>query len=72
MTALYITIATFVGLVAGISIGIKGRKVRDNTIAALEQDLTIKRNVLKSLNEENVKLRKRLKKKDYDTDDRDN
>lgn len=69
MTALYITIAAFVGFAVGIAAGYKFGNKR---VAELKKEVTIQRNVVKSLDEDNIKLRKRLKKKGYDTDDRDN
>jgi hypothetical protein len=63
ITELYIAVAAILGIIVGMGIGIKGRKERDNTIAALEQDLQIKRNVCESQNETISRLRKKLDKR---------
>lgn len=63
MAELYIAVSAVLGLIVGLGIGIKGRVERDERIKELENELTVQRNVVKSLNEDNVVLRKRLKKK---------
>jgi hypothetical protein len=65
---LYIAVSAVLGLIVGLGIGIKGIKERDERIKELENELTISRNVVKSLNEDNVKLRKARKKNGGETD----
>ena len=59
---LTITLAIVLGLAIGLLIGRNARLERDERIKELESELTIQRNVVKALNENNVKLRKRMKK----------
>lgn len=63
MTELYIAVSAVLGLIVGLGIGIKGRVERDERIKRLEEELAVTRNVIKSLNEDNVKLRKAKKTK---------
>jgi len=48
------------GLFVGIIISRKEIRKRDERIAELEEELKVSRNVIKSLNGDNVKLRKKL------------
>lgn len=57
-----ITIAGVIGLAAGMLIDRNARRERDERIKELEQEVITQRNVVKSLNEDNVKLRKQNKK----------
>lgn len=59
---LAIALAIVLGLAIGLLIGRNARRERDERIKELESELTIQRNVVKALNEDNVKLRKRMKK----------
>ena len=59
---LSIAIGIVLGLAIGLLIGRNARRERDERIKELESELTIQRNVVKALNEDNVKLRKRMKK----------
>ena len=68
MTELYIAVSAVLGLIVGLGIGIKGRVERDERIKRLEEELTIRRNVVKSRNEDNVKLRKERKNAKTKTD----
>lgn len=63
ITELYIAVAAILGIIVGMGIGIKGRKERDNTIAALEHELNVKRNVCESQNATISRLRKKLEKR---------
>lgn len=60
---LTIAIAGIIGLFIGLMIDRNARRERDERIKALENEVTVQRNVVKALNEDNVKLRRRLKKK---------
>ena len=60
-TELYLVIGIILGLAVGLLIGRNARRERDERIKELESELTIQRNVVKALNEDNVKLRKRMK-----------
>lgn len=62
-TQLTIAIAGIIGLIIGLLIDRNARRERDERIKALENEVTVQRNVVKALNEDNVKLRRRLKKK---------
>lgn len=68
MTDLYTTIGILLGLVVGLLIGHKGRKERDERIAELEKEITVKQNVVESQNGTISRLRKKLKKKGNDAD----
>lgn len=59
---LTIAISIILGLAVGLLIGRNARHERDERIKELESELTTQRNVVKALNEDNVKLRKRIKK----------
>ena len=59
---LTIAISIILGLAVGLLIDRNARRERDERIRQLESELTIQRNVVKALNEDNVKLRKRMKK----------
>jgi hypothetical protein len=50
-----------VGLLIGLGIDRNARRDRDERISELERELTTQRNIVKSLDEDNVKLRRRLK-----------
>lgn len=69
---LAIAIAGIIGLIVGLAIGRQGRKERDARISELEQELTTIRNVYEAQNDTINRLRKKLKKKGYETDDCDN
>lgn len=76
---LTIAVAGLLGLIVGLSIGRNGRKERDKRISELEQriselenELIVKQNVAEALNSTIQRLRKKLKKKGYETDDCDN
>lgn len=69
---LAIVIAGILGLVVGLQINKTGIKERDARISELEKELTVKQNVADSLNATVQRLRKKLKKKGYETDDSDN
>lgn len=71
-TQLTIIIAGIVGIIVGLAIGRQGRKERDARIGKLEQELTTIRNVCEAQNDTINRLRKKLKKKGYETDDCDN
>ena len=58
---LAIAIGIIIGLAVGLLIDRNARKERDDKIAELEGELKVSRNVVKSLNEDNVKLRKARK-----------
>jgi len=67
-----IAIAGIIGLLVGLQINKTGIKERDARISELEKELTVKQNVADSLNATVQRLRKKLKKKGYETDDSDN
>ena len=69
---LTIAMAGIIGLIVGLAIGRQGRKERDARIGKLEQELTTIRNVAEAQNDTINRLRKKLKKKGYETDDCDN
>lgn len=69
---LAIAIGIIVGLCVGLLIDRNARKERDRRIAELEKELTVKQNVAEALNDTVQRLRKKLKKKGYETDDSDN
>jgi hypothetical protein len=50
-----------VGLLIGLAVDRNARLDRDERISDLERELTTQRNIVKSLDEDNVKLRRRLK-----------
>lgn len=60
-TELALAIGIIIGLAVGLLIDRNARKERDDKIAELEGELKASRNVVKSLNEDNVKLRKARK-----------
>lgn len=57
---LSIAIGVILGLFVGLVIGRFEIRKRDERIAELEEELKVSRNVIKSLNGDNVKLRKKL------------
>lgn len=69
---LAIAISGLVGLFIGLAIGKNGRKERDQRITELEKELTTIRNVCDAQNDTINRMRKKIKKKGYDTDDCDN
>lgn len=69
---LAIMIGGVVGMIIGIIISDKGREERDERIKELEGELTVKQNVIESQNDTIIRLRKKIKKKGYETDDCDN
>jgi len=58
---LYIASGMAVGLLIGLAVDRNARLDRDERISDLERELTTQRNIVKSLDEDNVKLRRRLK-----------
>ena len=72
MTELALAIGIIIGLAVGLLIDRNARKERDDKIASLEKELTVKQNVAESLNATVQRLRNKLKKKGYEADDRDN
>ena len=60
-TELALAIGIIIGLAVGLLIDRNARRERDEKIAELEGELKVSRNVVKSLNEDNVKLRKARK-----------
>ena len=69
---LALAIGIIIGLAVGLLIDRNARKERDDKIASLEKELTVKQNVAESLNATVQRLRNKLKKKGYEADDRDN
>lgn len=63
MNDLYIAIGILLGLVVGLLIGHKGRKERDERIAELEKEITVKQNVVEAQNGTISRLRKKIDKK---------
>lgn len=63
ITELYIAVAAILGIIVGMGIGLKGRKERDERIAALEHELNVKRNVCDLQNATISRLRRKLEKK---------
>lgn len=72
MTELALAIGIIIGLAVGLLIDRNARHERDDKIASLEKELTMKQNVAESLNATVQRLRNKLKKKGYEADDRDN
>lgn len=66
-TELYLVIGIILGLAVGLLIDRNARKERDERIAKLEKELNVKQNVAESLNATVQRLRKKLKKKGYET-----
>lgn len=58
---LALALGIIIGLAVGLLIDRNARHERDEKIAELEWELKVSRNVVKSLNEDNVKLRKAKK-----------
>jgi len=58
---LALALGCIIGLAVGLLIDRNARRERDEKIAELEGELNVSRNVVKSLNEDNVKLRKARK-----------
>lgn len=69
---LTIAVAGLLGLIVGLAIGRNGRHERDKRIAELEGELAVKQNVCEAQNDTIQRLRKKLKKKGYETGDSDN
>jgi len=67
-TELVLAIGIIIGLAVGLLIDRNARRERDEKIAELEGGLNVNRNVVKSLNEDNVRLIKRLSKNEQKTD----
>ena len=59
---LYITASMLLGFMVGMWINRTAIRERDQRIDELEKEITTQRNVVKSLNEDNVNLRKRMKR----------
>lgn len=67
-TQLTIAIAGIIGLCIGLMIDRNARKERDERISELEQELIVKQNVCEAQNDTINRLKKKLKKKGYETD----
>lgn len=67
-----ITISAIIGLCIGLYANRKGIKERDERIAELEHEITVKQNVVESQNATIGRLRKIAKKKGYDAGVEDN
>lgn len=68
---LAILIAGLIGIWVGVAIERATHKERDKRLGELEKELNIQRNVVKALNEDNVRLRKRLNKKNNHYDNKE-
>lgn len=60
-TEIFIAVSAVLGLIVGLGIGIKERAEYCEKVHELEGELIVSRNVIKALNEDNVKLRKKLR-----------
>ena len=66
---LYITVSLLLGFIVGLAIDRNARRERDQRINDLEQQLTVKQNVMESQNATIGRLRKKLNKKGGLTDE---
>lgn len=65
---LAIAVAGIIGLCIGLLIDRNSRRERDEKIKALEKELQVKQNVCEAQNDTINRLKKKLKKKGYETD----